>query len=430
MNKVDDKTISELNEIISRMIIKDQTPDDFKKIFDLSHNKGGKTNFCSLNGRDVYLSISSEDCSKLREIIQNLIKNNRDMRNNISDKMVYERLLELFDTIKSEGRKITSKDIQKKCDELLKSLPRTEFTVFHKIYGVDLKSDSPISKGIFTFYSIHKHKKIIDSIIYNDGKEPDGIKLLNDEFEKHDVWVSVSFQMKEDFFKAEERANKYFIYLENILRFFLYRDNTLFDIGIFDLKKSNVEDIYLLSGNRFSYSLNLTSGSSGNAILDDFFNRNDRFIPKLIELISKDDKTDMEKRILRSTYLGGMAISELDHSMGFLKCMMAIEALLQVNKEEISNQISENVSFILYGTGKETVAENRIQMYNIMKKLYSKRSELAHGSKVEIPLNDYNTAIYIIQLLIRIFLDNDIYYEMKKIDELEKYIQKLKFTVS
>jgi len=430
MNKVDDKTISELNEIISRMIIKDQTPEDFKKIFDFSYNKRGKTTICSFNGRNVFLSISSGDCSKLSEIIQNIIENNPDMKNNISERMVCECLLELFDTIKSEERMITSKDIQKKCDELLKSLPRTEFTVFHKIYGVDLKSDSPISKGIFTFYSIHKHKKIIDSIIYNDGKEPDGIKLLNDEFEKHDVWVSVSFQMKEDFFKAEERANKYFIYLENILRFFLYRDNTLFDIGIFDLKKSNVEDIYLLSGNRFSYSLNLTSGSSGNAILDDFFNRNDRFIPKLIELISKDDKTDMEKRILRSTYLGGMAISELDHSMGFLKCMMAIEALLQVNKEEISNQISENVSFILYGTCKETVAENRILMYNNMKKLYSKRSELAHGSKVELPLNDYNMAMEIIQLLIRVFLDTDIYYEMKKIDELEKYIQKLKFTVS
>ncbi len=430
MNKVDDKTISELNEIISRMIIKDQTPDDFKKIFDLSHNKGGKTNFCSLNGRDVYLSISSEDCSKLREIIQNLIKNNRDMRNNISDKMVYERLLELFDTIKSEGRKITSKDIQKKCDELLKSLSTTEFTVFHKIYGVDIKSESPINRGIFTFYSINKHRKDIDSIINNDGNEQSGIKFLIDEFEKHDAWVSVSFQMKEDCTKAKERARKYLLYLEYILRFFLYPKQSVFDIGIFDLKKSNVEEIYLLSENQFSYELNRTSGAVGNIKLDYVFDKNEKYLSKLIELISKDDKTEMEDRILRFTYLGGMAISELDHSMGFLKCMMAIEALLQVNKEEISNQISENVSFILYGTGKETVAENRIQMYNIMKKLYSKRSELAHGSKVEIPLNDYNTAIYIIQLLIRIFLDNDIYYEMKKIDELEKYIQKLKFTVS
>lgn len=430
MNKVNDAIISDLNEILERMIFKDPSIDDFKKMIDPSCNGGRIKNYSTINGRYVFRSILFEDDLKIRKIIQNIINVNPDMKNNISEKTVYDNLIILFDTIKSENRKITTKDIQNKCDELLKSLTSTQFTVLHKIYGVDIKSESPISVGIFTFYSISKHKKFVDFIVIKDGKEQRGIKSLKDEFEKHDVWVSVSFQMRADYHKAKEQAEKYFSYLENILRFFLYPKNSSYDIGIFDFKKSNVEEIYLFSEEGYSYELKRTSGSMGGKILDDLFNKNNQYLSKLIELISKEKRSEMEDRILRFTYLGGMAISELDHSMGFLKCMMAIEALLQVNKEEISNQISENVSFILYGNYKETVTENRIEMYNIMKKLYSKRSELAHGSKVELPIEDYNTMMQIIQYLIRIFLDTEIYCEMKEIDELEKYIQKLKFTVS
>lgn len=111
----------------------------------------------------------------------------------------------------------------------------------------------------------------------------------------------------------------------------------------------------------------------------------------------------------------------------FLESMMAIEALIQMNSNQLVNQsisaqISEYCAFLL-----AEKYEDRIGIEKTVKALYRTRSKLAHGTATNVTKDDYRTVLCCARELIITFLINEVLCQTKTENELQHYIQKLKY---
>ena len=137
---------------------------------------------------------------------------------------------------------------------------------------------------------------------------------------------------------------------------------------------------------------------------------------KIWEYLCKDKPNEMENRIINAIQWAGKGLKDEEQSRAFTQYLFALEALLQFQQKDqivtpsILYHLSELVAFI--------VADNfddRTKWEKIVKRLYSRRSAIAHGRSNEVGADELFQAFYLIKQLVTTLLISDEFKDMKDI---------------
>lgn len=379
--------------------------------------------------QNTQYSFKEADAKDFEEIVSQILYAEKNLNNTLSRKYVADKLRSLIQNCKQKEITTNSADIHDHIVKELLNKPLVKSEVFHKIEGLIVSHDKPISIGLFTFYNFPSHKNLLTKK-YSIEKETKLVELLFSDLDKHDTWVSIEVSARDNI-KAHELANEYFDQLQNVLRFLISLLGSQFDVGILNYKKWDLDECVILNKNLdFCYR----GHRSGALLKIDFKNilaeiSTYGFSPEsLIENVSNSSPTSqMQKRLMTAIDLYGRAIYDIGRPICFLESMMAIEALIQMNSNQLVNQsisaqISEYCAFLL-----AEKYEDRIGIEKTVKALYRTRSKLAHGTATNVTKDDYRTVLCCARELIITFLINEVLCQTKTENELQHYIQKLKY---
>ena len=141
------------------------------------------------------------------------------------------------------------------------------------------------------------------------------------------------------------------------------------------------------------------------------------------DLYAKKNRSDKENRILNAVLWVGKAHIELDNKIYFLELCFALESLLQVDTDKfinpsISYSISSNCAMIIADK-----YEDRKKVANKLKKLYSLRSQIAHGKKAEVSNEECEQMFLYITYLLEDLTSNEKWANYSSMQQLLQEVE-------
>lgn len=367
--------------------------------------------------RYQYSQIIDDICKKYRAIIPT-----------VSTDAIYNLVFHWLYSLKCDGKLPSERDLYQVIINKYPSLDNITHHFFYKLHGVSFNQETCQKIGIYTIWNGKNQKSEILKL-FPYGLNSDFWRGMSSMFDTHDVWISVSIDAQDNMW-AEEQANEQISLFNNICQDILTSMSSLLNVSIDEVSKKPERDYIVVSKKYSSYSSNNNYVKKFQRTVpwEDFYSQNKEFFDRLIPLVPKKDRTEMEDRLLRAIHFSGMARSEWANSDAFLKYMMAIEALIQKDpshlvNQSISYQISEYASFIV-----SDKYQIRCNLNKCMVRLYGVRSKLVHGSYTEIKEEDFTILKTITDVLIYKFVKDPELREIINMKELDNYIQKLKFS--
>jgi len=175
--------------------------------------------------------------------------------------------------------------------------------------------------------------------------------------------------------------------------------------------------------------LSLEATSRGLSIILPFPDKQEQLLKEsgfheIIELFNSINHTGVECNLIRAIHWYIKGEREHDRASAFMYFTMALEALLTSSGEGIQNKIAESVAFIIGDS-----LQKRLDIRKKVKELYGIRSKIAHGRKSQTPVSitDVRFQRDIVQKTILFFLFRR--DELKEEVDIDKYFEKLKFTI-
>ncbi len=233
--------------------------------------------------------------------------------------------------------------------------------------------------------------------------------------------------MAREYKKAVELADKLCESIENVFSFFMGDLSHKRRIGILNFRGWTTINKTIFKDGKLE-----AEGSKNDVFitfdLDQPIFKNEKLgVDRIWNLITKKQKNEVESRLLIAIEWIGKGIIEKDLSKALVQFVFGIEAMLQPNKKEfispsISSQISDWLAFLLENDEK---GRRRISKY--AKALYAKRSAIAHGSVIEITMNDIQIAKELSREMIFALLESP-YKEMTKMEQLSYHMTTLKYS--
>jgi len=364
------------------------------------------------------IAFYDEAVVRSKEILEEIYLKNKEISTYSSYNSYVEYVLPIISSKKEANLKFDDDD-EKKIIKYFKSKPIEDITVWREITGIELKKESKIQLGEFTIINWKIEKASIEKDLkYN----PEVIWMK----QVYDYLIGVKVKAR-DFRKAQEISDLHFRAFENIIHIIIgYPDKNNF-VSILDYDNGLIGRSLL-----YSDELGLSSQLPGwkrvitpLEIDNDYFK--EKYFIKLYELITKNNKNEMQKRLLLAANWLGQAIKYNEIVDGYLKSVIALEILFSVNingliSPSITYQISESIALILG----ESV-ENKIEIEKEIKDLYSKRSSIVHSGNASINRIDYLKACKYSRAIIMILI-NDEKYSVNKIEEVLELLKRQKYS--
>lgn len=300
-----------------------------------------------------------------------------------------------------------------------------DYFFIRPMFGLAMDNVNQIKKGKYTFIKKQYIKEYLKTHCLN-------VNIINQCF-KYDEGRNLCYVeikcLAKDYDKAEEIANIEYIQLDNVLRFMIGDNDRNMGIGVFEYRATLFGGLFCkCSDGKIRMSETKISTPPYKIKLDDvkFFdikNGNN----KIWDMLNSDSYNEIEIRILKSIEWIGMAINEDQPSIAFIKCMFAIECLLQDQEgfitKSISAQIGEYVAFIV-GFGKE----QRIETDKLFKELYSKRSKIAHGTIISSLSEELKTVILLTKQIISNLLMSPEFQTVHNMKDLKCVIEEMRYS--
>ena len=219
-----------------------------------------------------------------------------------------------------------------------------------------------------------------------------------------------------------KEAENLFKRITNIFRFQLFSiGNDLFDVSVYDKSHITKSTYVVISKTDGKHHFSV-SGVRRQIELSKFLETDCRGFENLIQQLTISKLTNFQKRVLLAVDFLGLATRNIGQPSGFVHAITAIETLLSMGKMGISQNIADNYAFIM-----GTDLENRKTLKQDTKKLYRIRSELAHGEKSIISVEDCKDAISHAYALILKFLFDDKLRHIQNNEQFVEYIENIKF---
>jgi len=284
---------------------------------------------------------------------------------------------------------------------------KTEYEYYIPIYGVQITEKTEFKNITF----IDKNEML--SITSKKHKNNIVLENLNEVY----AHTKIKTASKK---RGYELARKKIDRLLHILNFFV---NPLTD----KINMSTNNDISFFSNAIITNGEEITKSSTleGQVIpidLTKYKRIEDPTFDKLLNLFgSEGKKSNIEKRVLQGISWLGKSYLQKEYQYKFVQVITSIEALIQTEGSNTTKNMAEITALIL----KDNYSE-RLKMFKLFKHLYNIRSRIIHGEHTEIQYTELKDAYSIANSLLVYLLKKA--GEITNINELNEYIEKLKFS--
>jgi len=351
--------------------------------------------------------------------LEELYKIDKNIYNTITIKTFEKSFINLIRLLRNEKRKAEKEDVQNLISDLKKN-EIIESEVLYELYGCKMSKDT-IQLGDFTIYDYAKSSDLIEKKYpYLANKE-----LFFDR-RKSDIFLSVKVKARENP-KATELADEIVKVFENVFSYMISDFEHQRSVGVFNYRKWNNTSRIICNESNLGFS------GTNDIVLpvdidSEFFIDKGQGNDKIWNLITKANKSEIEKRLLQAIEWIGKGVYDKDNSKSLVQLVFAIEGMLQYNEKgiitpSIISQISDWLAFIIQDNPKK-----RKEVVKFFKQTYRKRSAIVHGGSKVVDLDDLKIAFQIAKLMVISFLVHKPFCEFKTMQQLNEYITDLKFS--
>ena len=354
---------------------------------------------------------------KYQENLELLYSFNKEVENTISLKKFEESIISLIRQLRNENKKCDETILQNFFDDLLK-IEKNESEILYELFGIEMKNQI-LKLGDFTIYNYPLAKHILFE------KYPHLHEDIFFDMRKSDILLGIKVNARENN-KAVEIADELVETFENVMNYMISDLNHQRSVGVFNYRgwKNTSRIICQNSTMGFHGSNDI---SLPVQIEDPFFTDVSQGNDKIWKLITKIDKSEIEKRLLQSIEWIGKGVYDKDKSKALVQLVFAIEGMLKYDVKSIItpsivSQLSEWLAFIIQDN-----LEKRKEVAKYFKQIYRKRSAIIHGGAKTIDLDDIHIALQIAKLMIISFLKTEPFKNIKTMQELNELITEMKF---
>ncbi|NEN25230.1 hypothetical protein G3O08_17170 [Cryomorpha ignava] len=343
---------------------------------------------------------------------------NKEVERTISLKKFQASLIPLLRKLRDE-RKLCDDSIFKNFFEAFLKIEKEESEIFFQLYGVKMERDI-LELGDYTIYSYSNVKHLLYK------KNPDLLEGLFFGDRESDFYLGVKV-ISRDNIKSVEMADELAEIFENVMNYMVGDLSHIESVGVFNFRGWKNTSRIICNNSSAGMRGISKKAFSHIKIEDPFFTDLDNGNDRIWTLISKSNKSEIEKRLLRSIEWIGKGVNEKDISKALVQFVFAIESMLKYDENSlitpsIVSQFADWLAFIL-----EDDVEERKGVAKYFKHIYGKRSAIVHGGTKTVVMGDVNLALEISKSMIVAFLVTKPFKGVKTIQELSELITNLKF---
>lgn len=311
----------------------------------------------------------------------------------------------------------------------LTSAQEKTYNVVYPIFGI-----YPVKEVVrinpFRIYNINLHKKALieDTNIpeYKFGR-------ISSDFQESENYLLLPICANEPD-RAMELARSWFELFENIAKFCLYNSQD-YDIGIFNYKKRESENGYVLSSEGQYSSFSSTGVINKVSIME--LKQNTMPIWNLLDKYFNKQCTEIEQRLVKGIRWVGIANNSYYAAVKYIQYIFALESILSYQPKDemitpsIAHRLSESCAQIIGENANTKVISKqdlKKNMFSRVKKLYSNRSKIVHGSDDRLSYKDVNLVCETVYLLIQSLLSSRELLMMTSMTQLNDWLNEKRFS--
>ncbi|MEC3965583.1 hypothetical protein [Flagellimonas halotolerans] len=362
--------------------------------------------------------IGFDEVSKYQTGLEHLYQQNQEVEQTISLKKFESSLIDLIRTLRDSSSKCEYKDFKNLTAKLLEP-ENQESEILYELFGCEMQSDN-LELGDFTLYNFPKAENLLIK-----KYPPLQYREIYFNRRKSDILLGVKVKARENN-KSVELADELVETFENVMNYMIADLSHQRSVGIFNFRGWKITRRVICNNSSMGFH-----GSNDISlpvkIEDPFFQDDSQGNDKIWQLITKSNKSEIEKRLLQAIEWIGKGVYDKDKSKSLVQLVFAIEGMLQHDHKtlitpSIVSQLSDWLAFIIHDD-----ATKRRQIAKYFKQTYRKRSAIVHGGDKAIDIKDVQIALQISKLMVIAFLTTDPFNKMKTVQKLNEYITELKF---
>jgi len=293
-----------------------------------------------------------------------------------------------------------------------------DYWIYREIKGAELSENKSVKLGPFSIVDKNHHK---DNVIKGSSYIQSNWEHVSNHC-KGNLLIGVKVSVK-NIDRGYELANKQFELFENTIKFII-PNNEMYEVSIVNKIGRLSERSIAIADN--SYNRHNSMSMNGLNSIDfnsSIFHYTNTWIQDIFSVFEKENRSDVEDRIVSAIDWVGKGLKEVDKDKSFVQLMFGIEALLGNNdgsiiQPSILSRISECIAFTL---GTDYLSRTKLE--KDFKKLYGIRSAIVHGDKKSVLIGDFMLLKYIVIRLIWAFIKND---ELRNCDSINNYNEWIK----
>jgi len=329
-----------------------------------------------------------------------------------------------------QGDKVVNEtDINHFFRELIE-IPTEEWEVFRPLYGAELETQDKLELGSFTVWNLVHHQSLL---IAKYPQLLEDWKFIREALESQssgNLVVSVRVVAR-DGERAEELADERFRQFEHVMRYMIADTSGEFDIWIFDYRNPTLFRCMVLSPTRARQGNRVKDRHTPIKIDAPFFREARADHTWIWNALTQPNPNELQKRILAAVeWIGkGMRDRDRDPAKAFVQFIIAIEALLTFREQgtivspSIASQLAE---FSAYIVGDDF--DSRLEVEKSVKKLYARRSAVAHGGSQSVLESEVIEALKLVRNLIKRITTNSELSAMTSMRQLQEWVLRKKYT--
>lgn len=377
---------------------------------------------------DTWILFCGQDkIDQFKETVERFWKAENDMYITISNKLIYEKLTSFITDYLQSNKAVNETDIKHFFRELIE-IPTEEWEVFRPLHGAELETSNKLELGSFTVWNFVSHQSLL---IAKYPQLHEDWKILREALESQssgNLVVSVRVTAR-DGERAEELADERFRQFEHTMRYMIGDTTGEFDVWIFDYRNPTLFRCMVLSPTKARQGNRIKDRHTPIKIDDPFFGESRADHIWIWNALAQPNPNKLQKRILASVEWIGKGMRDIDTAKAFVQFLIAFEALLTFKERgtmvspSIASQLAE---FSAYIVGDDF--DSRLEVEKSVKKLYDRRSAVAHGGSQSVLESEVIEALKIVRNLIKRITTNPELSAMTSMDQLQDWVQRKKYT--
>jgi hypothetical protein len=378
--------------------------------------QGGTRSFC-LNS-EFPISLEGENCGRFDSALDEILILTPNLKATLSDRAMIDLLIPEIQKKKKENSQFTGIESSALIQRVL-ATPVRSYRVLRNIFGVTLpQSGPPVQVGPFTIYDVKLHTAQITRGLLN----PDSLF----QFKKPAGLLIECLVEARDGEKALELADVLFYRFEMIIRFFIGRRTTAFEVGVLNYVGPQLRDSIAIAGGQISGGSGWKGALNSIPIAEPFFSDPPVAFAKLLQLVVRTNNK-FEEHIARCAEWTGQAMGDPNAASAFVKAAIALEVLFSANEKgavtsSFMAQIADSCAFLLARS-----AANAVEIEREVKRLYGIRSAVVHSGADSVSVNDLSSLIRLAREAVITLLSGKEFEGIDSMAKLGEYFKSKKF---